>query len=217
MKLTIVTIGQSPRDDFDDFFPKNTVTRIEQIGVLDTYEEQLPDVSTENILVSRLRNGKQVKMDKDFVIKKVNSIVEELNKGDTNMILLACTGEFEKIPSSIPIVYPDKLVGNVIQSIFRNQKPIGVLVPDKRQQEIIRKKWLEHGIETNTFEISPYKYNVAELNRICKELNRTSIEYIICDCMGYGLEFKKILKNRTEKRVILSNEIVFNNIFSILS
>lgn len=217
MKLSIVTIGQSPREDFYEFFPENTTFEIEQIGVLDDYENSLPKITTDDILVSKLKNGVQVKMDKDFVVDEVNKIVDELNKGQADMILLACTGAFEEIPSSIPIVYPDKLVGNVIQSIFKSHKALGILIPDRIQKNHIKNKWEESGIETEVFELSPYQYDEKDLNNVCKKLNDSDVDYVVCDCMGYNPEFKNNLIERTNKKVILSNEIVFNNIFSILS
>lgn len=217
MKLSIVTIGQSPREDFYEFFPENTTFEIEQIGVLDDYENSLPKITTDDILVSKLKNGVQVKMDKGFVVDEVNKIVDELNKGQADMILLACTGAFEEIPSSIPIVYPDKLVGNVIQSIFKSHKALGILIPDRIQKNHIENKWEENGIETEVFELSPYQYDEKDLNNVCKKLNDSDVDYVVCDCMGYNPEFKNNLIERTNKKVILSNEIVFNNIFSILS
>lgn len=217
MKLSIVTIGQSPREDFYEFFPENTTFEIEQIGVLDDYENSLPKITTDDILVSKLKNGVQVKMDKDFVVDEVKKIVDELNKGQADMILLACTGTFEEIPSSIPIVYPDKLVGNVMQSIFKNHKALGILVPDKIQKNHIKNKWDENGIETEIFELSPYQYDEKDFNNVCKKLNDSDVDYVVCDCMGYNPEFKNKLIEKTNKKVILSNEIVFNNIFSILS
>lgn len=217
MKLSIVTIGQSPREDFYEFFPENTMLKIEQIGVLDDYENSVPNTTTDDILVSKLKNGIQVKMDKDFVIDEVKNIIDELDKSETDMILLACTGSFEEIPSSIPIVYPDQLVGNVVQSIFKSQKILGILVPDKIQKKYIKNKWDETGIETEIFELSPYKYNEKDLNNICEKLNKSDLDYVVCDCMGYSPEFKNRLIKKTNKKVILSNEIVFNNIFSILS
>ena len=215
MKLSLVTIGQAPRTDFNEFLKENSSIIIEQIGILDEYKNDFPNPVTDNILVSRLKDGGQVQLDKSFAVEKVKDIIAELEQGDTDIILLACTGEFEFFDSTKPIIYPDKLVGNIISTVF--DEKICVLVPDKKQMDYIIKKWDKIGIDTVILDISPYNYTEDDIDRVAEELNDIEINHVICDCMGYNLMFKNELQKRTNKNIILSNEVVFSNIFALIS
>lgn len=217
MILSIVTLGQSPREDFEIFLRQKNKTRIKQVGILDkTDVKQLKTVTEDDdILVSKLRNGEQVILGKEFVQKEVNKIVKGINETNTDLILIACTGEFTDISSSIPLIYPDKLVGNIVKAIVDKHESIGVLIPDIMQEKSIKSKWSKLGIKTEVFDISPYVYSETDLLEITKKINESKLNFIICDCMGYNVPLKEYLMKNTNKTIVLSSEIVFNAILSI--
>lgn len=215
MKLSIVTIGQSPRTDFDDFLRRSGSVAIDQMGVLDQYHDEIPEAVSDNILVSRMSDGSQVTIDKSFAVTEIKRMIKDIEQSNTDMVLLACTGEFEAFSSEIPIIYPDQLLCNIISTVFHEE--ICVLIPHVKQADTIKKKWSDAGIKTILLDISPYDCTEDDIEKVAEALDNIEVNHVICDCMGYNLSFKDELKKRTDKNIILSNEVVFSNIFALIS
>src|SRR5699024_10504335 len=134
-------------------------------------------------------------------------IINQQKSSEIDLILIACTGNFDYFISEIPIVYPDKLVCDVLNNILNTKKNLGVLVPDKKQKFDIDKKWEDFNINTTNFYISPYQYSNEKINQVAKEINKAELKYIICDCIGYNENLKSKLSTLTDKKVILSKDI----------
>lgn len=213
MNLCIITVGQSPRKDFEESI-ENYFKNIEvfQVGALDDLSYDFPEPKTDNILVSILRDGRKVKIDKNFIVNKIQKIIDEQHHNNIDLILIACTGTFSEFTSEVPIIYPDTLVCDVVNNIVRTKNTLGVLVPDEKQKDYIDEKWNDFNFETTNFYISPYQYSENDIESLANTLNESKLKYIIGDCIGYNYSFKRKLMSLTDKNIILSKDIIFSNI-----
>lgn len=217
-KIGVITIGQSPRTDLipeiENFFPPNI--KFVQRGVLDKMDEhmiqQLMPEAGQTTLVSRLNNGTSATMGKEKVLPLIQEIIDSFNKENLSLIIIACTGEFELFRSRLPIVYPDFLLNHIAQGVFRDKGSIGVIVPLVEQFNSIQKKWDLAGFQAVTVASSPYKFDEHTLIKATKELNKSDIQAIVLDCIGYTDQMKQIVLSHTDKNVILSRNIVFRNV-----
>lgn len=144
--IGIITIGQTPRVDMipaiRSFFSPETI--IIEKGVLDNKSEEeiegLVPNHGQTTLVSRLQNGQKVVIAKEKIISIIQSLINEFNQTNVNVILLACTGKFQLFNSNIPVIYPDYLLNYVIKGLFQKGK-LGIIVPLPEQKQAIINKW----------------------------------------------------------------------------
>ena len=99
-KISILTIGQSPRPDvvgeFLHVFGSNY--EILEKGALDDYSvEDLTKRKASNgerILVTKLSDGQEIKISHDFILSNLQKCVDYLEEEEVEIILLLCTGKF---------------------------------------------------------------------------------------------------------------------------
>ena len=218
-KLGIITIGQSPRTDltYDMLEILREDIEVIESGVLDRYtldevKEKFKPVEGEPRLVSRMRDGTQVILNEDKIIEELqNSIYELENKVD--VILLLCTGKFPKFISKKSLIEPKPLLKSVVDAL-RNEKKIGIVVPDYSQAKDIKKWWKSQGVDSEVLVFSPYLKSNGLNELLFKDEN---IEYVIMDCMGYSEKMKFDLIKRTGKKVILPRTFLARVINEIMA
>lgn len=221
-QIGIITIGQAPRTDLIPEIRKfftNEVKFIER-GVLDSINkerlEQIKPEPGQTTLISRLKDGTPVTIAKEKILTIIQQIIDDFNKGQVHLIVLACTGEFKLFQSTAPIIYPDYLLNKVLQGIFRGEKRIGVILPLIEQRESIEKKWKSAGFQVSCAASSPYISNKQILISATNQLEQTGVDTIVLDCIGYTQSMKDIVKKHFTKNVILSRNIVFKNIAELI-
>lgn len=219
--LCILTIGQSPRADMipavSKYLPNNV--RLIEKGILDELStaeiEALAPVDSKKTLVSRLRDGSSVTLEKQFVVKALQRLIDECQTGDIDTILLACTGKFDLFDSDIPPVYPDYLLSHVVKGLFKGGE-LGIVVPLLEQSQSIMEKWNDAGFTCSVLASSPYDFKIENLINVAKEMDKLPITAIVLDCMGYTDEMKKIMAQYTTKPVLVARNVVFSSLAEML-
>src|SRR5699024_4124380 len=214
----VVTIGESPRVDLIPYvqhlFPVNV--KVEERGLLDDFTEIdfecIKPEKGHTILVSKLKNGESVEMSKEKITPHLQKIVDELNQQEIDLIILACTGSFELFSSKILVIYPDYLISKVINGLIRKEPKLNIIVPKQNQIESNQRKWNSEGIITYSEFCSPYNYSEQKLVEAVRKLNNNEGEIILLDCIGYTKQMKKVAKNVSNKKIVLSREILFQNV-----
>ncbi|GKV64371.1 MULTISPECIES: AroM family protein [unclassified Sporosarcina] len=211
--LCVLTIGQSPREDMHETFKKYIPhVNIVERGILDSYSmdeiEMLVPSQSGQTLVSRLRDGSKVRLDKKFVDAELNKLVAVCQNEHVDAILVACTGKFELLTSTKPILYPDYIVSQIVKGLFR-EKEIGVIVPLSEQQTEISGKWKEAEINCMLDYCSPYQLDWNEFQKAARYMDDLPIQAIVLDCMGYDDEMKHYMARYTAKPILPSRNLVF--------
>ncbi|QZY56626.1 AroM family protein [Crassaminicella profunda] len=211
-KLGIITIGQSPRidltQDIREILNKN-ITVIE-LGVLDkyTYEEVIERFSSndkEDILVSRMRDGKQIVLREEKVINELQNCIDEIEK-KVDMVLLLCTGKFPKFNHKKPLIIPQNLLHSIVSKLESNNK-IGAIIPDIGQIEQNKRWWSTVNMNLEIEVASPYK-EIENIQKVATRFKDKPINYIVLDCMGYSVEMKKLVSKESGKKVILPRTLI---------
>ena len=212
--LGLVTIGQSPRPDMlADMVPYiGKETKIIEIGALDglSYEEilEMQDGKDNNLLITKLRDGRTVNVVESFVFSRVQECIYYLEGKDVDLILLLCTGVFqEDFISKKKIIYPQKMLHGLVEHLVGSGKT-AVVTPEEDQINFYQEKWNRLGDNIFVSHCSPYG-DSKELDRLVSDLDKyNDIDLIVLDCMGYGLDVKKSLLERTRTPVILAKTLV---------
>ena len=213
-KLGVITIGQSPRDDILTEMRPYIGNNVEiiQSGALDglTYEEilVLEHEEDNNILITKLRNGKTVNIAENLITSRIQECIYKLEEQEVDLILLMCTGVFPDVfISHKPILYPQKILHGVIPYLSGEGK-IAIITPEKDQIEFYQKKWNETGGDIFVLHGSPYG-DMEELDRVISALGKhENVDLIVLDCMGYTQDMKLKIFERTNIPVILAKTLI---------
>lgn len=205
-RVGLVTIGQSPRSDvvpeIIGFLPKHV--EIVQAGALDglTLEEitaHAPKKET-NTLVTRLVNGQEVIVDKDFIYERLEVVISSL-ESKVELIGLLCSGSFPEFSSRVPLLVPHRLLKGFLLALAL-PGPLGVIVPSLAQVGPAVEEIRSIGILAIGDSASPY----TETDRVVAAAQRLSsqgVVAILLNCFGYSLSAKKQIQQHIKQPVIL--------------
>jgi len=210
IKIGILTIGQSPRDDVTPTMKRIFGEEIKVIerGGLDRFtEDQLHIIapkSSEPTYISRLRNGKSIKISKKKLLPLLQQELHQLEK-EVDVTIMLCTGDFPTLKTKKPIIFPDKVLTHMIKAIHSNGK-LGLIIPLSEQKKSLNEKWnnLKEKIEVGV--ASPYADD--DIEQEAKKLTENGVNMIVLDCMGYNEQHKKRAQSTSNIPVILPRTLV---------
>jgi len=211
-KIGIITIGQSPRDDI---VPEIRAIlgrehAIVEAGAIDGYtikdvkdQEVLP---CDDILVSRMRDGTEVKVTKRFVVPLIQNRISEMEDEGIEVILVLCTGKFPEFRSNTLIVTPSKFIRGVVEGSIRKGR-LGVIYPAQEQTAKAQDEWGKENLNVYADVASPYGSD-EEIERLADRLSGEDLDLILLNCMGFSGRMKRLIFERTKKPVIQANALV---------
>jgi protein AroM len=123
------------------------------------------------------------------------------------MIVLFCTGEFPYLDSLRPIIKPDVLMKHLIPGILPRGR-LGALAPSPEQAESMKTKWQKTGLEVVMDAASPYTGTEADFCAAARRLAAENVDLIVLDCIGFTGAMKRIVREESEKPVILPRTIL---------
>ena len=116
IKIGAITIGQAPRTDITrDILPLlPDYMTLTEYGALDdmTYEEvmsQFAPSEDDEVLVSRMRDGRQAKFTERFIRPLVQKKIDQAEAEGVSAIILFCTGVFPEFRHQVLFIEPQPL------------------------------------------------------------------------------------------------------------
>lgn len=185
--IAFLFIGQTPRpdvmDDVRGVMGKDVITL--EFGALDGLEKQqiaaLSPVSPEDTLITKLKDGSEVRVSEKAVAKLLGERAEQAAKAGADLCAVMCTGGFS-VKSPIPVITADQAFHG--QSIAEGVKSVGVIVPLSEQQKTFSGYYAASGLEIITGAADPYGPTEA-IAAEAKRLADAGADIIRLDCMGY--------------------------------
>lgn len=211
-KIGIVTIGQSPRTDIIPDVERilGEGYEIVEAGALDDYtlEEirQRQFDPKKGLLVTRMRDGTEVKITEEFIEPILQQRINELEKKGVDIILLLCTGRFPEFKSKSLIVKPSEIVKGAVNAALRKGR-LGVVYPAMEQITSRPRVRMENGREVYIDAASPYGPE-EDRERLAERLAEKNLDLVLLNCMGFGYKMKKLIREKTGKPVIQANALV---------
>lgn len=209
--LGLVTIGQSPRNDVvASMFGDSPPACMLQAGALDdlSYEHihELAPLPAEQVLVTRLRSGQEVVVAKERIIAHMRRAVQRLEASGVSVICVLCTGSFPQLGSSRRVLFPDRIVTAVVDSVVQSGV-LGVLMPHNDQADAMRSKWCRVDRDVALATVSPYS-RPDSLEHAIGSLNEAGVDAMVMDCMGYDRGMQVQVRELTDVPVLLANGVV---------
>ena len=207
MKVGTLTVGQSPRSDVVPELRGILGTEIEILekGALDGLDleevRKFQPGPDDYILVTRMRDGTEVKIAERHVIEPMRRCISEFQKEPVEIIILLCTGEFPEIASRKILLRPDRVMRNVVQSLLESGR-LGVVVPSPDQIPALGRRWETSNREVFVEAVSPYTGTREEMEEKAEKIKASDVDLVALDCIGVNRESKALFREVTGKPVL---------------
>jgi protein AroM len=217
----IVEIGQSPRPDVlsDVKTILGSSVEIIECGALDGLSrEKIREFEPSpggNVLVTRLRDGTEVKLNKNKIIDRMQQCIERI-EDRCRVIIIYCTGNFPELHSKRLLIKPSHITASIVQNLLLEGR-LGLLIPTPEQEPQIIPKWKRANITLHFESISAYEeQNLEKVKEVAMKFQKAAVDMIVLDCMGYNMQLNSHLKQLTGVPVIQSNTLVARIVREIL-
>lgn len=208
-----ITVGQAPRTDMTDDLVAHLAPGLELVeyGALDnmTLEEVeldlTPDAGDE-VLVSRMRDGRQATFSGTKVVPLVQRRIDDAEADGAAAIIVLCTGSFPELRHTVPLVFPQQLFHGVARTLADGRR-IAVMVPEHAQVEQARDWWYASGLDAEVVCASPYA-GLPGVERAAAELRGRGCAFLCLDCMGYTSAMREAARTASGLDVLLPRTLV---------
>lgn len=195
--FTLLTIGQTPREDLMKAFIKGGVQDVQLVGALDGVSESeiksLEKVPGEEKLYVVHNNGTS-NISHDCIEERIDKLIRQY-ENSSDAIALLCMSEFKSRSDQTTIIYPIKELREKASDINSDDTTI-IFIPIKEQLSSANLKWANLKGDKQFVVANPKAENVLEL--LNKEITLHSPSYIILDCYGYDYELVDEIESNHE-------------------
>jgi protein AroM len=209
VKVGLLTIGQSPREDIvSEIMPLlNSRIEILERGLLDCLSleeiERLKPDAGETPLVTRLKGGSQVEPSEKKISSMLPAAIDSMQKEmKIRAVGVLCTHEFREKKFLVPVIFPFDYL-KFLTSRVLNVKSLGVVVPLESQIEMTKEKWKTSFVEAK----SPYTAGKS-WEEIAKKFITKKVDAVILDCIGYRIKDKQEVQSFLSVPVLLPRIIL---------
>ncbi|MFP6595490.1 MAG: AroM family protein [Dehalococcoidia bacterium] len=190
--LGLVTIGQTPRPDFEAAFREYVPgVEFQIVGVLDGLSPDkisaLESEQGEYPLHMLLADGSTADIQLDTLAPLVEDLMRALVGDGAVAVGLLCTGRFPRFEVGVPVLDPGSLLPAVAGAIAPSRH-VGVVTPLESQVEIVKEIWEADGFSVTVAVDSPYHEGGIEAAAAVMAAARP--EVVMLDCMGLGPAYR---------------------------
>ena len=201
MTLGLVTVGQAPRTDVtEDLSDLLDGVRVVEHGALDGFgpenleriagaaKKSLDERARVHVLQTRLADGRSIVYRETDAIPLTQQAVGRAARDGASAVLIACTGTFPPFDAPVPVLYPQRLLQQVVLAVH-DGGPVALLTPDEAQREDQVGRWsrvLRNGTSIASYAVSPYRpEGMDQLAHVATTLNADPPHLVVMDCIGY--------------------------------
>ncbi|MBT3285573.1 AroM family protein [Candidatus Bathyarchaeota archaeon] len=210
-KIGMLTIGQTPRDDLipglmDILGPEYEIV---EAGALD--DHTLEDVNKIDlnpdhyILVSRMRDGTEIKITKEYVVPQLQEQLDKLEAQGVRLTVVMCTGKFPQFRSKGIVLTPSEVLRGVLQSSIKKGK-LAVVYPTAEQMPYAERDFGREGVEVYADIVSPYEND--DVKGLLDRLVREEPDLVFLNCFGFPYSIKRQVQEATGKTTIHSSALI---------
>lgn len=215
-RFAFVTIGQTPRDDLVPemlpFLGKDVT--VDQFGVLDGLSEEIiaraGPASGQHRLVTRLRDGSQVVLEKSWVQGRLQQILDGMEAPRYTAVLLLCTGRFPGLEAPGLFLDAQHLVDFGTAALCSGAQRVGVLLPLPEQ---IREFHLPSGPDRELVFSHASPYQGDRFREAAREL--AGADLIVMHCMGYTETQRQVVAEISGRPVLLARRLVATSLANL--
>lgn len=208
--LGLVTIGQTPRPDFEAVFARHAPgATIRVVGALDGSSpaaiEALADETDAYPLLVRLANGTTAEVPLRQIRPRVETCARALAAEGARLVVVLCAGDFPAFECAAPLLIPGHLLPSEVRALYPG-RPIGVVTPIAGQAKAAQAKWTRDGFETVVAWASPDRPD--EIEAAAEKFNGKDLACVVLDCMGHDENYRLEFARRCGRPVLAAQSLV---------
>lgn len=215
MKVGLITIGQTPREDMLNMVFDGVINQydIVQYGALDEINyikaEYFfkPHKPKGQVFSTKLRNGNQIKIDEYTLLplleKAINKIEIEFNPMFT---ILMCTGEYKTLEKYKKVIRPYRIAHSIIDLFFEDCR-LGILVPSEEQIKLKKNEWSTDSRDVYIESVSPYSSIEFIIEKV-DMLLKNNVDCIFLDCFGFSKLTATKIKKYSQLPVLSASSLI---------
>lgn len=219
-KVYLVGTGHSPREDITDDMRAHFSPGVEvhELGALDEFsvEEIKTDfapVEGRSTLVARFRSKEMLAFDEEKAMPYVQKAIDRACDEGADLIVILCTSKFPPLKSSVPMLFPDKLMHTIAPAVASGLK-VAYLFPFASHAEGMQKGWEAVGIPGNYTCYHPASGD--SIDGAIEFLKKEDPEFVVMDCIGYSYEIGRQIAEAVGKPAILPRMLLINTAHMLL-
>ncbi|MBQ6582512.1 MAG: AroM family protein [Mogibacterium sp.] len=213
-KVYLIGTSHSPREDITDdmkalFDPS---LEIHEIGALDEFsveevQTQFAPVEGKPTLVARFRNKKMIPFDEEKAMPYMQKAIDRACAEGADLIIILCTSKFPPLKSSVPVLFPDKLMHAIVPEVAAGLK-VAYLFPFASHAPGMAKGWEDVGMPGNYACYHPASGDPVSV--ALDFLKEDDPEFIVMDCIGYSSDLGKQIMRETGKPALHPRMMLVN-------
>lgn len=208
--LGLVTIGQTPRPDFEAVFARHAPgATIRVVGALDGLSPAviaaLADDQDSYPLLVRLANGTSAEVPLRQIVPRVEACARALAAEGARLVVVLCAGDFPVFECDAPVLFPGQLLPTAVGALYPG-RPIGVVTPIAGQAKAAQAKWTRDGFETVVAWASPTRPD--EIEAAAEKVKGKDLACVVLDCMGHDDEYRLEFARRCGRPVLAAQSLV---------
>jgi protein AroM len=211
MKIGMLSLGQTPRVDLIPALEKilGPENPLVEVGALDGYTvNDLIDMDVQPddyVLVTRMRDGTEVKFTKRFIIPLLQEKLDQLEDQGVRLTVIMCTGKFPAFQSRGLVITPQEILQGVIKATLKKGR-LGIIFPTPEQISGAEDTFGTPGLEIYSDMVSPYM--PGEMDGLCERLKKQNLDLILLNCFGFTEDVKTPIQKATGVPTLQSNTLI---------
>ena len=210
-KIGNLRIGQTPRPDLtagllDILSPGYEIIEAGGLDDLTIDEVNEIDLNPEDyILVTKMRDGADVKITKKFIIPRMQEKLVELEDQGVRLTLVTCTGLFPQFRSRGLVLTPSEVLKGVIEGSLKAGK-LAVVYPVAEQMPYADRDFGRDGVEVYADYVNPDVED--DVKGLLERLVLEDPDLVFLNCFGFPISLKEQVKEATGKPTIHSSALM---------
>jgi len=208
--LGLVTIGQTPRPDFEALFREHAPgADIKIAGALDDLAPDearaLERPGDAYPLLVRLGDGSAAEIPLTTLAPRVEVVARALAEAGATVVVVLCAGDFPDIQCGVPVLIP----GRILPAVAAAQAPrrrVGVVTPVAGQAAAAEAKWRRDGFHAEVAWASPTRYE--EMAAAAERMAAADVDLVVLDCMGHDEAYREAFARQAGHPVLAAQSVV---------
>jgi protein AroM len=208
--LGLVTIGQTPRPDFEAVFARHApLAEIRVAGALDGLRDvEIAALTEENDpypLLVRLASGRTAEVPLVRIVPRVEACARLFAQQGARLVVVLCAGDFPDFECGVPLLIPGRLLPAAVQALYPG-RPVGVVTPIAGQAKAAQAKWARDGFRTVVTWASPTRHD--EIAAAADQVRSAELACVVLDCMGHDEAYRQEFARRCGRPVLSAQSLV---------
>jgi hypothetical protein len=194
-KLTVLTVGQTPRSDLQTLFERADLPGVQVRGALDGLSPEA---------ICRLTDGSTVLAERATLAMRLQQLIGGLEPDRTLAAVVACTAEFPELTAEFPVIVPGQVLPELVAGLGFGPD-IAVITSNPGQVTAADRKWRAAGFAPYVTSDDPG--SGVGFPQVADDVAAREPAAVILDCFGHDDDTRAAFARKLEVPVIIARSV----------